>query len=249
MKDPAGYTLGLDLGPSSIGWAVVIENEGRILATGVRVFPEGVDRNQQGGEVSKNEQRRIARGIRRQVARRARRKRLFRQALVKAGLLPDVATLPADDPRRVAWEREQFQQADPYDLRQRALTERLQLHEIGRVLLHLCQRRGFLSNRKADRARKKENSDLLKEISTLATDLGDRTLGQYLADLQANDPQARLRGRHTRRDMYEQEFDTIWTAQRRYHPTVLTDQLKYGSVGRQTYPRGSTPPGKGCPAG
>ena len=43
-------TLGLDLGPNSIGWAVVDETQRKIVAAGVRVFPEGVDRDQQGGE-------------------------------------------------------------------------------------------------------------------------------------------------------------------------------------------------------
>ena len=235
MNNLSRYTLGLDLGSNSIGWALVDEAGKQIIAAGVRVFPEGVERDKQGGEVSKNEQRRIARGMRRQVARRSRRKRLLRHALVKAGLLPEVALLPADDPQRVAWEREQFQQEDPYSLRRRS-TDRLESHEIGRVLMHLNQRRGFLSNRKADRARKEEQSAILGEISTLAAELGERTLGEYLADLQAHDPQARVRGRHTRRNMYEREFEAIWTVQQRHHPALLTEQLKYGSVGRQNYP-------------
>ena len=247
MNDPVRYTLGLDLGSSSIGWAAVDEREGWVLGSGVRIFPEGVERDKQGGEVSRNQQRRIARSMRRQIARRGRRKRMLRHALVKSGLLPDMARLPADDPRRVAWEHQQFQQTEPYNLRRRALTERLELHEIGRVLLHLCQRRGFLSNRKADRARKKENSDLLKEISDLEAKLGDRTLGQYLAELQASDPQARLRGAHTRRDMYEREFDATWASQQRYHPDLLTEQLKYGTVGRQTYPHESISLGRADP--
>ncbi len=176
---------------------------------------------------------------RRQVARRARRKRLLRHALVDASLLPEVARLAADDPQRIAWEGEQFQQEDPYSLRRRALieNERLEPYEIGRVLMHLNQRRGFLSNRKTDRAKKEEKSEILGEISTLAAELGERTLGQYLADAQSRDPQARLRGRHTKRDMYQQEFEAIWSAQQRHHPTLLTEQLKYGSSGRQTYPR------------
>jgi hypothetical protein len=85
---------------------VVDEAGKQIVATGVRIFPEGVDRDQQGGEMSKNEQRRIARGMRRQVARRARRQRLLREALVKAGLLPEVALRAAGDPQREAWERD-----------------------------------------------------------------------------------------------------------------------------------------------
>jgi CRISPR-associated endonuclease Csn1 len=230
MRDIA-YTLGLDLGSSSIGWAVVDENGQQIIATGVRVFPEGVERDKQGGEVSKNEQRRTARGMRRQVARRARRKRLLRQALIEVGLLPNATQPAANDLKR-----EPFREEDPYSLRRRVLTERLEPYEIGRVLMHLNKRRGFLSNRKTDRAKKKENSEILMEISTLAAELGERTLGQYLAEVQDRDPHARLRCRHTRRDMFEREFEAIWRAQQRHHPKLLTEQLKYGSMSRQNYP-------------
>jgi CRISPR-associated endonuclease Csn1 len=236
MKNSGSYTLGLDLGSSSIGWAIVDDEGRQIVAAGVRVFPEGVGRDKQGGELSKNEARRKARGMRRQTIRRACRKRRLRQALVKTGLLPEVALLPRYDERRVEWEREQFRLDDPYALRACALTERLDPFEIGRVFLHLGQRRGFLSNRKTDRANKKESSDLLAEINALASELGERTLGQYLDALQASDSQARLRGWHTRRDMYEREFEAIWTAQQRHHPNLLTEKLKYGSAGRQSYP-------------
>lgn len=219
-------TLGLDLGPNSVGWALLDEGRQRLLATGVRVFPEGVDRDQQGGERSKSEQRRIARGMRRQIARRARRKRELRRELVEAGLLPPAALRDASDSERVAWEKAQFRKEDPYSLRRRAVKERLELHDIGRVLVHLNQRRGFLSNRKADRARKKETSDMLKEISALAAEMDDRTLGEYLAGLQDQDARARLRNRHTRRDMYEQEFDIIWSTQQAFHPGTLTEDLR-----------------------
>ena len=75
----APFTLGLDLGPTSVGWALVDEDNPRLVAAGVRVFPEGVDRDQQGGEQSKNEQRRVARGMRRQITRRSRRKERLRK--------------------------------------------------------------------------------------------------------------------------------------------------------------------------
>src|SRR6516165_10514886 len=140
-------TLGLDLGSNSIGWALIDEQAERIVAAGVRVFPEGVERTQQGTEQSKNLQRRVARGMRRQIARRARRKRILRKALIAAGLLPEVAGLPADDPLRVEWEREQFKNADPLALRSRALRQRLEPHQIGRAFIHVNQRRGFLDRK------------------------------------------------------------------------------------------------------
>ncbi|MBX3414657.1 MAG: type II CRISPR RNA-guided endonuclease Cas9 [Pirellulales bacterium] len=223
-------TLGLDLGPTSVGWALIDEQGGEIHGCGVRVFPEGVDRDTKGTELSKNAQRRLARAARRQIARRARRKRLLRRLLVAAGLLPLSAIYPREHMDRVAWEQQAFQAADPYFLRAKALSERLTHDELGRVLLHLAQRRGFLSNRKADKERAKETSDMLKEISDLEAELDGKTLGQYLHDLRGTNAgqqhQVRLRGRHTRRDMYEREFKAIWQAQSAYYSDLLTDVLR-----------------------
>ncbi len=220
--------LGLDLGSNSIGWAL-LDDSARIVATGVRVFPEGVDRDKKGGELSKNETRRVARGMRRQVTRRAKRKRRFRKLLVEAGLLPPCAALRPGSPERVEWERQAFLASDPYVLRRRALSEPLDSHELGRALLHLCQHRGFLSNRKADRENKKEASKMLAEISQLESQIqasGAGTLGEHLAGLASSNPLARLRGRHTRRSMYEHEFDAVWLAQQPYHQAALTDGLR-----------------------
>ncbi len=228
----ANLTLGLDLGPTSLGWALIDENQHKLIATGVRAFPEGVDRDPSGAEISKNEQRRIARGTRRQTARRARRKRKLREALVEAGLLPPLAMLPNDDPQRIAWERDEFRKngGDPISLRSRVMTERLEPFELGRVFIHLNQRRGFKSNRKTDRSKKKESSEILDEISDLAAQMGERTLGEELARRRGDDPGSfhltRIRGLHTHRDMYEREFAAIWAAQQKHHPNLLTDVLR-----------------------
>ena len=122
--------LGLDLGSNSVGWALIDEADGKLVAMGSRVFPEGVARDNKGGEKPKNEQRRIARGMRRQLARRSRRKRVLRRALVECGLLPNESE-----------RQRELDSVDPFELRRRALAEELTPHEIGRLLVHLCQRR------------------------------------------------------------------------------------------------------------
>ena len=76
--------LGLDLGPNSIGWALVSDDpdnpaESKLVDLGVRVFPEGVDNFDTSKETSRNESRRIARGMRRQIRRRARRRRQLKK--------------------------------------------------------------------------------------------------------------------------------------------------------------------------
>lgn len=221
--------LGLDLGSNSLGWALVDLDTGKVSTAGVRVFPEGVARTQSGGEISKNEQRRIARGARRQTSRRKKRKRKLKRLLVSHGLLPDVVLKPRRSPERMDWEREAFQDATPYELRAMALDEKLDPFDLGRALLHLCQRRGFLSNRKADKAQRKEESGMLAEISDLQARIeegGFRTLGEYLAAMErSDDPSDQVRGWHTRRSMYKDEFRQIWLAQAKHYPDILTEEL------------------------
>ncbi len=137
----ANLTLGLDVGCTSIGWSLIDEEGGRILAAGVRVFPEGVDRDQQGGEKSKSQSRRDARGMRRQLARRARRRRHLRETLASIGLFPgdadDLKCLMAScGPKKqsrceLRHVKGRCLANDAYDLRRKALTEKLEPFEIG----------------------------------------------------------------------------------------------------------------------
>ncbi len=223
---PVKFTIGLDVGSNSLGWAIVAEDSYAILAMGVRIFPEGVDRDKQGTEIPKNQARRQARGMRRQIARRALRKRVMRIALVEASLWPADRSDEA-----------QLLTLDPYALRAKGLDEPLTPHEMGRVLLHLAQRRGFLSNKKTDGGKaKKENSATLELIAQLDKDVaasGDRTLGEFLHHRLT---QAPARGLRTSRSMFLKEFELLWETQAKFHPALLTESLRYGARGKQTYP-------------
>ncbi len=222
------YILGLDLGTNSIGWAMLAmdpetgepcgfadTSAANHPPMGVRVFEVGIDDKT---EEPLNAKRRMARSMRRNHARRNARRRRVRQLLAEAGLLP------AD---RDAFD--QLMHENPYELRARALIGALTPHELGRALYHIAQRRGFKSNRKSGDA--KEDEGILAEIGELAkaiADSGCRTLGEYLHSLVANDPDGnhlRIRTRHTRRDMYENEFDAIVAQQRGNHGATLTDDF------------------------
>ena len=114
------YILGLDLGTSSIGWAIIDikqpteQSLNKLLpealrCSGVRIFAEGMDRSK--GEKSLNQDRSDARSLRRQGFRRVRRKQKLLHALQDAGLLPTQA-----DQLDILMAKE-----DPYALRTRAL--------------------------------------------------------------------------------------------------------------------------------
>ena len=95
METPQKYILGLDLGSSSLGWAIIALNEAdeptSLIRSGVRIFEPGVDGTaldiEQGKDQSKAVERRTARLHRRQLRRRAARQRELFQELQKAGLL------------------------------------------------------------------------------------------------------------------------------------------------------------------
>src|SRR3546814_17448810 len=63
-------------------------------------------------------------------------------------------------------------------------SERLEPYEIGRALFHLNQRRGFLSNRKAERRQKDSEDGKIasgaKALDQAMAEAGADTLGQFL---------------------------------------------------------------------
>jgi len=200
------YTLGLDIGPTSIGWAMIDDDVGTPPTAGVRIFPEGVKREKGDAEVSRNADRRLARAIRRQIARRAARCRRVRDILQQAGFWGD------DAARAII---------DPLQARRRGLDHPLSPAELGAALAHMAKRRGFKSNRKL--ATDKEDGPVLKEIAALQRELdaaGSRTLGEYLAVIR-DDPHARVRMRRTLRAMYEHEFEVLTKKQAEFHPSLV----------------------------
>ena len=209
------YTLGLDIGSKSIGWALLTDGKKpSIAAIGVRVFPEGVDRDTKGAEKSKNATRREARGTRRIHKRRNLRRDELAKRLREAGLLPN------DEQ-----ELQELLKKDPYQLRARGLDEKLELCEFGRVLFHINQRRGFKSNRKTGRA--KEDGKVAKAAGELQQKINEaacRTLGEYFASL--NPEENRIREQYTFRQMYEKEFDRLWEKQAEFYPEIFTENLR-----------------------
>ncbi|MEQ9146612.1 MAG: type II CRISPR RNA-guided endonuclease Cas9 [Parvibaculaceae bacterium] len=216
------YRLGLDVGANSLGWFVVWLNEAKepmgLGPGGVRIFPDGRDPQTQ---TSNAAERRVARGARRRRDRYLERRDTLIQALVRHGLMPDGNAA-----------RKALELLDPYELRTRALTEKLSIHHVGRALFHINQRRGFKSNRKSDgtndeKGAIREASSRLREAMVSA---GVPTLGAFLyGELQKGGP-ARVRNVGTgqkaeydfypTRDLLEDEFDTLWHAQAKHHPEM-----------------------------
>lgn len=211
--------LGLDVGTNSLGWALLDTDKQEIIDGGVRVFSEGVADLNTSNEKSKNAERRVFRMSRKQYDRRRRRKEKLRNRL-QALLM-----MPKDN-------LSDFYRMNPYSLRKKALDEQLTLWELGRVLYHLNQRRGFLSNRKSKS--EEESKGVINTgsadkpgINAVITALQSgkyRTLGEYLASLDTTEQ--RIRNRFTQRSHHEEEFTMIWDFQKQFYPDILDETNK-----------------------
>ena len=204
---------GIDIGVTSIGWAAIDDAPGRepIKGMGVRIFPEA--RDAEGTPLNQTRQRK--RLTRRQFRRRRERRKTLNQMLGEAGLLP-----PFSKEKGSGWSR--VMAMPPLPIRARALEEPVEPHELGRALYHLAKRRHFKGrdleesdapDKDAD-ARKAEGA---RERTSAALAASGQTLGQMLA---AKGPRERTRGAHAQRSDVAAEFERLWQAQAKHHPSL-----------------------------
>ena len=219
--------LGLDIGVSSVGVAVVeLEKTNMtIKKMGVRIVPEDPNFHghfYSGKSASKNAERTKKRGMRRNNQRFKMRRDYLSTLLKENGMFdPRLMTLPT---------------YELFELRAHAVTQPIGLKELGRVLILLNQKRGFKSNRKANKEEKETAyKDKIKELETNRK-AGENTIGQQLfkeldevptnADNKRLLHSVRLRDRVYLRKSYQEEFDKIWECQQEHFPKVLTEELK-----------------------
>ncbi|MFN5049346.1 type II CRISPR RNA-guided endonuclease Cas9 [Roseateles sp.] len=243
------YRLALDLGSTSLGWAMVLlkgkdhAEPCAVIRAGVRIFPDG--RNPKDGS-SLAVTRREARAMRRRRDRLLKRKARMMRTLVTHGFFP------AEPEKRKALET-----LNPYALRAKGLDQALSPEEFARALFHINQRRGFKSNRKTDK--KDNDSGALKAaIGTLRAQLDPsgvdgkaRTVGELLwrrLNDQSKPPEQRtVRARYRElripreggkdrieksydlyvdRAMVEAEFDALWAKQAELNPAQFHEAAR-----------------------
>lgn len=216
---------GFDLGTASIGNAVIItDNDGKpieIRHMGSRIIPQtdadsGKDgafaQFLSGNAISKNAKRTQRRTLRKGYDRYQMRRATLANALKNNGMQPDQSCTDLDKPGLWA-------------LRSRAASERVTLPELGRVLMHLNQKRGYKSAR-AEGNDKKETDyvqNILDHHQTLRKN--GLTVGQYLCAELLRDSDFRVRDLVYPRAAYVEEFDRIMDTQRAHYPDTLTEEL------------------------
>ena len=234
------HVLGLDLGVGSIGWCLIaLDAQGdpaEILGMGSRVVPLNNATDAADFSVGKaftaNQERTARRTMRRGFARYQLRRYRLRRELEKVGMLPDAALI-------------QLPLLELWELRERAATagERLTLPELGRVLCHINQKRGYRHVKSdaaaivGDEGEKKKDSNSAYLAGIRANDeklqAEHKTVGQYFAEQlrqsQSESPTGgisyRIKDQIFSRQRYIDEYDQIMAAQRVHYPDILTDEF------------------------
>lgn len=210
--------LGLDLGSGSIGWAIIREGEDvEIIAIGSRIIPiDGPDitKFNQGQTISKCEER---------TQKRTQRKGYDRYQLRRENLtaiLRELNMLPSEDLIKL-------RSLDLWGLRAKACRQQISLQELGRILYHINQKRGYKSSRKEESSSEKKDTEYVAAVNSRYDILKQegKTIGEHLYDQLKNDQFFRCKDNVYPRKAYVEEYDKIMACQKEFHQEVLTDKI------------------------
>ncbi len=219
--------LGLDLGTTSIGWALVNEAEhadekSSIERLGVRIVPLSVDEQtnfEKGRPITTNADRTSKRSMRRNLQRYKLRRDNLIELLKEQGWINDNTILS---------EQGNFSTFATYRLRAKAATDAVSLEDLARVLLMINKKRGYKSSRKAvggDEGQLIDGMEVAKILydeSLTPGQFGHRILSEgkrYIPEFYRSDLRA--------------ELDRIWSFQQPHHPDILTSEFR-SQLDRQT---------------
>ena len=220
--------LGLDLGTNSIGWAVVNADENgkpvsieRMGSRIVPLTPDDANEFTTGNAISKNKSRTEKRTARKGYDRYQLRRGNLTKELRQLKMLPDEKLIKL--PVLELWET-----------RAKAATKGIQLTlpEIGRVLYHINQKRGYKHAKSDENADTKQKA-YVAEVNARFALIKERgqTIGQYFAEkLKESETETpkgkfytyRIKEQVFPRQAYEAEFDQIMECQKEFYPDILT---------------------------
>ena len=222
MKNNINYRLGLDIGITSVGWAVINLDKQRIEDLGVRIF-NAAENPKDGSSLALP--RRLARGRRRLLRRKAYRVKRVKNLILSEKILTkeELDKIFSNNNTNV------------WTARVEGLDRILSNEEFVKVLINLCKRRGFKSNRKLDKSDKESGEILtsIKENEMKMQELGYRTIGEYIYKEAMNDdkyiPLRNKSGKYKNcvsRDMIREEIHTIFEFQRKLGNKYASDDIE-----------------------
>lgn len=216
------YAIGLDIGITSVGWAIVALDEQEhpcgIIKMGARIF-DSAEHPKTGDSLAAP--RRDARSARRRLRRHRHRNERIRYLLLQKNILTQAQLESLFNGRL----------EDIYALRVRALDEKLTSEEFARILIHLAQHRGFLSNRKNPAT--KEDGVILSAVNENKQRMitgNYRTIGEMLLKDQQFSTHKRNKGGQyiatVARQQVEEEVRAIFAAQRTFSNTAASAETE-----------------------
>jgi len=222
--------LGLDLGVGSIGWCLVEKDDKniplRIIRMGSRIVPitkEEENGYTRGNAISKNADRTTKRTARKCYDRYQLRRKALVNLLKRCGMMPDKGLILEQSP------------LDLWQKRADAASKEISLEELGRVLLHINQKRGYKHSRLSNSDSKE--TAYVQEVNSRYDELKAEglTVGQHFAaKLKENEQISadgkkyynyRIKEQVYPRHAYEEEAKRILEVQSQFDTDVLTTNV------------------------
>lgn len=218
--------LGLDLGTTSIGWALVneadnSEEKSEIIKLGVRVNPLTVDELsnfEKGKSITTTADRTLKRSMRRNLQRYKLRREELIKILKENNFISD-STVLSEEGNHTTFQT--------YRLRAKAVNEKISLEELAKVLLMINKKRGYKSSRKA----KSTDEGALIDGMEVAKILYNEDITPSQLCLRLIREGKKYLPEFYRSDL-KAEFDKIWEYQHKYHSEILTPEFKEQIFGK-----------------
>lgn len=224
--------LGLDITKSSIGWGLIEHDpkddfNNKIIDAGIYQF--------KAGEIAKtgespNTPRANARTARNTLKKAKKRKRAAFNLFVEHGLFPKVKFDQLFNTNKLS---------NAWELRNKALYEKLSPIDLGKVLYHIIKRRGYQFSRVEELDAKDGESGKLKEggraLMLALEESPYQTIGEYLyhQERKTNHPQPNKKkelesvyDRTPHRSLLKKEIEIIFNTQRQFGNIFASQELQ-----------------------
>ena len=156
-------TIGLNIGIASVGWAV-LSDKGHIVDLGLRCFSAAEKIPE---KTPLNTDRRIMRQARRRFARRSARLTALKKLFINVGLIQSNDSLLSNH-------------ATPWELRVKALDEKLCPADWARAVFHIVKNRGWFAYRKADVSSNGPMLSVMASLEKLLLEKGYRSVAELV---------------------------------------------------------------------
>lgn len=223
------YIVGLDIGISSVGWALLELDENnnpfRIIDVGSRIFTPGEETSGDSKAKARREKRGSRRILRRRKFRVDRVKNLlyennfFNEKIKETNLVSEKNEELTKIYNKMINDYYKKNKTNPYLLKVKALNEKLTKEEMAIILVHYAKKRGYKSNRD-ESTESKETGKVLSAIKVNEEIMKEKKY-RTVSEMYVNDDRFKSKIKNSlndykisvTREMYEDEINKVLDAQ------------------------------------